>query len=214
MQGIIQNFDKMQNKLQELTDKLYNEGLSKGKQEAEQLLADAQAKAAKILEDAQAEAEQIVGKARKDAEDLKSKVSADVKMASSQSISALKQQIEKSLMAKVVGGEVKDALKDANFVKPLIETVIKSFNAADIAPAGLDVILPESMKESLGKSLQAGLAKELKSGVEVSFAKNIAGGFKIAPKDGGYFISFADGDFEKVFSDYLRPAAKKILFSE
>jgi len=204
----------MQNKLQELTDKLYNEGLSKGKQEAEQLLSEAEAKAGKIVEEAKAQAEQIISKAQKDAEDLKSKVSADVKMASTQSISALKQQIEKSLMAKVIGGEVKGALQDANFVKPLIETVIKSFDAANISPAGLDVILPESMKESLGKALQAGLAKELKSSVTIDYAKNISGGFKIAPKDGGYFISFADGDFEKMFSEYLRPAAKKILFSE
>ena len=195
----------MQNKLQELTDKLYNEGLSKGKQQAEQLLAEAEAKAGKIVQDAQTQADQILSKARKDA---------DVKMASTQSISALKQQIEKTLMAKVVGSEVKGALQDANFVKPLIETVIKSFNAADIAPAGLDVILPESMKQTLGKALESGLAKELKSSVNIDYAKNIAGGFKIAPKDGGYFISFADGDFEKMFSEYLRPAAKKILFSE
>ena len=204
----------MQNKLQELTDKLYNEGLSKGKQQAEQLLAEAEAKAGKIVQDAQTQADQILSKARKDAVDLKTKVAADVKMASTQSISALKQQIEKTLMAKVVGSEVKDALQDANFVKPLIETVIKSFNAADIAPAGLDVILPESMKQTLGKALESGLAKELKSSVNIDYAKNIAGGFKIAPKDGGYFISFADGDFEKMFSEYLRPAAKKILFSE
>ncbi len=204
----------MQNKLQELTDKLYNEGLSKGKQQAEQLLAEAEAKAGKIVQDAQTQADQILSKARKDADDLKTKVAADVKMASTQSIAALKQQIEKTLMAKVVGSEVKDALQDANFVKPLIETVIKSFNAADIAPAGLDVILPESMKQTLGKALESGLAKELKSSVNIDYAKNIAGGFKIAPKDGGYFISFADGDFEKMFSEYLRPAAKKILFSE
>ncbi|MCR5826985.1 MAG: hypothetical protein K6G53_01050 [Bacteroidales bacterium] len=197
-----------------MTDKLYNEGLSKGKQQAEQLLAEAEAKAGKIVQDAQTQADQILSKARKDADDLKTKVAADVKMASTQSIAALKQQIEKTLMAKVVGSEVKDALQDANFVKPLIETVIKSFNAADIAPAGLDVILPESMKQTLGKALESGLAKELKSSVNIDYAKNIAGGFKIAPKDGGYFISFADGDFEKMFSEYLRPAAKKILFSE
>ncbi len=188
--------------------------MSKGKQQAEQLLAEAEAKAGKIVQDAQTQADQILSKARKDADDLKTKVAADVKMASTQSISALKQQIEKTLMAKVVGSEVKDALQDANFVKPLIETVIKSFNAADIAPAGLDVILPESMKQTLGKALESGLAKELKSSVNIDYAKNIAGGFKIAPKDGGYFISFADGDFEKMFSEYLRPAAKKILFSE
>ena len=45
----------MDNKLQELTDKLYNEGLSKGKQEAEAL----KAAAAK-------ESEQIISEARKE----------------------------------------------------------------------------------------------------------------------------------------------------
>ena len=39
----------MQNKLQELTDKLYNEGLSKGKQEAELLRANAKKEAEKII---------------------------------------------------------------------------------------------------------------------------------------------------------------------
>ena len=204
----------MQNKLQELTDKLYKEGLSKGKQEADSLLAQANSEAARIVKDAQEQADAIVAKAQKEAEDLKSKVTADVKMASSQSISALKQQIETTLMAKVVGGEVKSALADTNFIKPLIETVIKSFNAADLAPAGLDVILPESMKDDLGKALQASLAKEMKNPVTIGYARNMAGGFRIAPKDGGYFISFTDGDFEKMFSEYLRPAAKKILFSE
>ena len=42
----------MQNKLQELTDKLYNEGLSKGKQEGEALLQEATAKADSILAEA------------------------------------------------------------------------------------------------------------------------------------------------------------------
>ena len=35
----------MQNKLQELTDKLYAEGLSKGKQEGEEIVAKANARA-------------------------------------------------------------------------------------------------------------------------------------------------------------------------
>ena len=46
----------MSNKLQELTEKLYNEGLSKGKEEGEQLLARARS-----------EAEGIVAAARKQA---------------------------------------------------------------------------------------------------------------------------------------------------
>ena len=39
----------MQDKLQELTDRLYEEGLSKGRQEAEELLAKARAEAKEIV---------------------------------------------------------------------------------------------------------------------------------------------------------------------
>ena len=39
----------MENKLQELTDKLYNEGLSKGKKEGEEILANARKEAADIV---------------------------------------------------------------------------------------------------------------------------------------------------------------------
>ena len=42
------------NKLQELTQKLYNEGLEKGRSEAERLIAEAKAEAAKILAEAKA----------------------------------------------------------------------------------------------------------------------------------------------------------------
>ena len=40
------------NKLQELTQKLYNEGLEKGRSEADRLVAEAKAEAAKILAEA------------------------------------------------------------------------------------------------------------------------------------------------------------------
>ena len=39
-------------KLQELTEKLYAEGLSKGRQEAEAMVAEAEAKAAKLVAEA------------------------------------------------------------------------------------------------------------------------------------------------------------------
>mgnify|MGYP006394500021 CR=1 FL=1 len=53
----------MQNKLQELTDKLYNEGLSKGKQEAQEMVAKAKAEAEKILSAAQENASKIIADA-------------------------------------------------------------------------------------------------------------------------------------------------------
>ena len=80
----------MQNKLQELTDKLYNEGLSKGKQEAEQLVSDAKNQASEIIAKANQEAQAIIEKAKADALELKVKTENDVKMATNQVFASVK----------------------------------------------------------------------------------------------------------------------------
>ena len=63
----------MSNKLQELTDKLYNEGLSKGKEEGELLLAQARVEADKIRATGRREAALMVAEAEKSAAALKEK---------------------------------------------------------------------------------------------------------------------------------------------
>ena len=52
------------NKLQELTQKLYNEGLERGRAEAERLVAEAKESAAKIIAEAKAEAEAAAKEAK------------------------------------------------------------------------------------------------------------------------------------------------------
>ena len=200
----------MQNKLQELTDKLYKDGLSKGKQEGEEILAKAKVQAEEIVAKAKAEAAAIVAAANKEAEDLKTKVQGDLKMAASQSVAATKKDIETLVVAKMTEGDVKAALTSAEFVKEVVLAVAKGFNAEE--PVDLEVVLTESLKKELEPFVAKELATVLKGGVEASFTKKIAGGFTIGPKDGGYFISFTEETFNALISEYLRPATKKILF--
>ncbi|MBO5276132.1 MAG: hypothetical protein J6A86_03290, partial [Alistipes sp.] len=60
----------MGNKLQELTDKLYQEGLEKGRVEADNLVAEAKSKAQKIVAEAEARAAEIVAAAEDKAADV------------------------------------------------------------------------------------------------------------------------------------------------
>ena len=57
----------MENKIQELTDKLYREGVEKGNAEAEKIIAAAKEQAQQILKEAQEQAEEIQVKAEKKA---------------------------------------------------------------------------------------------------------------------------------------------------
>lgn len=204
----------MSNKLQELTDKLYQEGLSKGKQEGEQLVGKAREEAARIVADAEKEANEIITSARKEAEQLKVKIQSDLKMASVQTVSQIRQQVETALVTKAVEVPVKEAFADAAYVKSLISTVVGAFNAAESGSAELDVILPESLRTELGEKAALQMVAELGKGLDVTFSKNLRTGFKVGPKDGGYLISFTGEDFADMFSQYLRPAARKLLFSE
>ena len=202
----------MENKLQELTDKLYNEGLSKGKEEGEAILAKANEKAAEIIEEAKKQAEFILRKAHKDAEDYKTKVEGDVKMAAVQSIQATRKDIENLMVGKMTDKQVSSALSSADFVKEVIKAVAGKFNADEAVD--LNIVLPESLRKELEPFVSGELANTLKGGVTAEFSKKVAGGFTIGPKDGSYFISLTDETFKSLIGDYLRPATRKILFGE
>ena len=200
----------MQNKLQELTDKLYNEGLSKGKQEGEEILAKAKAQAEEIVAKAQAEAAQILAAAQKQAEEVKTKTASDVKMAASQSIAATRKDIETLIVGKMTDEAVKKALSTPDFIKEIIKAVAEKFTTD--GPVELALILPESLKKDLEPFVTKELATILNAGVAASFSKKVSGGFKIGPKEGSYFISFTEETFNQLISEYLRPTTKKLLF--
>lgn len=199
-------------KLQELTDRLYQEGLSKGRQEGEALLAEAKKQAAGIVDDARKEAEAIVARARKEAADYKTKVESDLKMASAQAVQATRRDLEDMVVCKISDMQVEKALAAPEFIKGIITEVARKFNAEEAAD--LDLILPESLKAQLEPFVRNELAGLLKGDVAASFSKKIAGGFSIGPRDGGYFISLTDETFKELIGAYLRPVTKKLLFGE
>lgn len=202
----------MQNKLQELTDKLYNEGLQKGKQEAEQMVANAKNEAAKIIAQAKEQAQEILSKAQADAAELKSKSENDVKMASQQAFTAVKKEIENAIIAKVLAEPVKAATTDTDFLKEIIKAIVAAFNPANTDPVALELILPAEKQQAMESFIKESLGKICAAGIDIKFSRSVQGGFRISPKDGGYMLSFTDKDFENIIAEYLRPKTKALLF--
>ena len=206
------NYHIMDNKLQEWTDRLYKEGLSKGKEEGEAILAEASRKAEEIIAAAKKEADAVLRDARKEAEDFRTKVEGDVKMAATQSIQAVRNDIENLMVGKLTDSAVNASLADVEFIKEAIKAVAMNFNAQEAVD--LEAVLPEALKGELEPFIKGELAGALKGGISASFSKKVSGGFNIGPKDGSYFISFTDETFRSLIGEYLRPATRKILFGE
>ncbi len=200
----------MSNKLQELTEKLYNEGFSKGKEEGEQFLARAREEADRIVAEARDKAAAIVAEAEKQSSDLKDKTASDLKMASAQCIQATKKDIENLMVSSISAAPVKEQLSDPDFLKKIIEAVATRFSAEE--SGDLALLLPESLKKELEPWVEGELRKKLGSGVKADFSKKVAGGFSVGPKDGSWFVSMTDESFSSLIAEYLRPVTRKLLF--
>ena len=200
----------MSNKLQELTERLYNEGLSKGKEEGELLLARAHDEADKILAEARQQAADIVAAAEKQAEDLRDKTASDLKMASAQCLQATKKDIENLLVGAVSDAPVEKSLSDPDFLKKIITSVAERFNASEATDLAL--VLPASLQKELEPWLKGELSNALGRELKADFSKKVAGGFSIGPKDGSWFVSLTDETFRELIAEYLRPVTRKLLF--
>ena len=202
----------MENKLQALTDKLYQDGLSKGKEEGERLLQEAKAQASRIVESAQEQAKEIVEKARKEAEDLKNNTLTEIKITSRQMISTLKEEVENHLMQRSLSPALHSAMEQVEFVQLVIVKAMECFKPAEHNGLSLELLLPEDYRNRFDKFLEGQLGADLKAGLEVKFDGELKGGFKIVNKTEGYQLSFTEEDFMALFEEYARPRIKQLLF--
>lgn len=198
-------------KLKELTDRLYNEGLSKGREEGDKILSDAKAEAAKIISDAKAKADKTIEEAERKAADIVSKADSDVKMASSQALQTVKTAIQEVILTKSVDAAVASVMGNEEFAKQIILAAAGKFSAEN--SCDLEVVLPAGASKNIADYVKNEVSKAVGKGIEVKTGK-IKGGFNLAPKNGGYYISFSDSTFDELIKEYLRPATRKALFGE
>lgn len=197
-------------KLQQLTDKLYQEGLEKGRAEAESLVAEAEARAAKIVSEAEARAAKIAADAERKAEDVEKNAMTEIALAGKQAVAKIKSEIETLIVAKVTAEGIKSANLDPAFIKDMLLAVAANWNNG--AKADLKALLPEAKKAELGAAFDSAAKALLAEGIEVGFSNDVKSGFKVGENNGGYYISFSDESFEALLGGYLREKAAELLF--
>ena len=200
----------MENKLQQLTEKLYHEGLSKGKSEAEHLVQNAHHQSVTIIEEAKKQAAEIVEKAEKSAIEIKRNADAEIDLASRQTIARTKQTVENLIVAKTIEAPVTKAFDDVAFVKELIKIVIENMQKT----GNLAVILPANKEAEFLNTIQNNMQNAFGQGVDVKFERSIKSGFRISTGNGGYQLTFTDADFTELFRTHIRSKLVELLFGK
>jgi V/A-type H+-transporting ATPase subunit E len=204
----------MENKLQELTQKLYTTGVEKAKNEAEIIIAEAQKKADKIIADANEQATSIIGNAKTESAEFKSKIESELKLSSKQVITSVKNQITNLITQDLLSKDIEKSLGDNDFIKTIIELMVKKWQPDDTESTNLQVILPQQEKDNFNKYIKEKISHLMKKGLDVNFEDSFKSGFKIAPKDNSYIINFTDEDFDNFFKSYLRAKTANLLYGE
>ncbi len=196
----------MENKIQQLTDKLLKEGVNKGNAEAEKIIASANEQAAAILAKAKEEAEAIVAAAKKDSENLDKNTKAEIQMYAQQALNALKSEVANVVSDKVVKDTVSAAVADKDFVNNFILKLAESWGASE------DIVISTADAASL-KAVFAAKAKALlDKGVKIEQVNGQKALFTIQPADGSYKVNFGEEEFVNYFKAFLRPQLVDMLF--
>ena len=201
----------MNEKLNIITEKLYNDGVVKAKEDAEKILQEAKLQAKEIVDKANSQATEIVNTANKKSEDLKKKVEAELRLAGDQAIASIKQRIVSMLADDISKKITTKSFDDVKFVENLILTIAEKWKS-DEGLYNLNLILSAEMKKDTESFFSAKGKEFLDKGVDVRFDEIDAKGFIVSPHDGSYQINFTDEVFMNFFSDYLRGFTKKLLF--
>ena len=196
----------MDTKIQELTDKIYKEGVEKGNEEAARIIADAESRQKVLLAEAEAKAQEIVAAAEKKAAELKKNTEAELRLFAAQSVEALKSEVANLITGKVVSDNVKAVLTDAAFMQKVILALVKGWQEA----GGL--IIQTADAEALRSYFLSNAKSYLDKGLKIEQVNGKKTSFAILPADGSYKVSFGEEEFVEFFKEFLRPQLVEALF--
>ncbi len=202
----------MDSKLQQLTDKLFAEGLEKGRSESDRLIANAKSEAEKIVADAKAEAEKILKDASRAAEDVEKNSMTEISLAGKQAVAKIKSELAGVIVTEATAQPVKAAAMDAAFLTEMLLSVAKNWDGGASSKVSLEALLPEAKRAELDQAMSKSADALLAAGITVGYSAQVKSGFKVAAKDGGYYISFSDEDFDALLRSYLREKVADLLF--
>jgi V/A-type H+-transporting ATPase subunit E len=196
----------MDTKIQELTDKIYREGVERGNEEAGRIVSEANEQKLTIVNEAEAEAKRIVAAAGKQAAELEKNTKAELRLYAAQAVEALKSEVANLITGKVASSNVQAVALDKEYIRKVILTIAVEWAKNE----GLTIRASDA--EALVKYFESNAKELLDKGVKIEKINGKETSFTIVPSDGSYKVTFGEEEFISFFKDFLRPQLVELLF--
>lgn len=196
----------MDSQIQALTEKVYQEGVLKGEQEAAKILADANAQAEQVERDARARAEQIIAEAQRSASELKSNTERELKLNASKLIEATKASIVDVLAGRIAGDSVQALTVNPELLQRVVLEIAKGFDLKH------GVEITSNQAEELKAYFAQNAKALLEEGLTIKQVAGKATQYTIRPQNGSFKVEIGEQEFVELFKSILRPQLAQELF--
>ena len=201
--------------VQRLIDRLHDEGVTRGKEEADSLLAEARREAMEILDQAKQKSEAILSAARQEAEKTRQAGEEAVRLAGRDAILELNEALREDFFRKL-HHLVESQLKDGDFLRQMILEITRSaVSQDDKKELNLEMLGDTSDDQYPGGSFESfarGLAAEaVRDGLTYSIADSESPGVRVQFVGDDLEVDLSSETLTALLVRHLSPKFREIL---
>jgi len=203
----------LKGELAELVGALREEGVDKGKKEAERIVSDSRSEAAKIVGEARREADRIIEEAKGKASATMTNLDQQMSLALRDTLLKARDELTELVALRPLRKATDKALSDPEFLKKLIfeiiSTYVKSRTAKGIKEE-LHIVIPEEMKGQFVKEWVAMMRSELETHATLHAERGFKG-FKLFTEAGGGELVVDTDSMLEVMRPFVSERFRRIL---
>lgn len=188
--------------LQELIDKIKQDGVATAESEAAKIIATAEKKAESIISSANEKAEEIKKTAKVEAEKMEKAGEEAIIQAGRNMLLSFRDSLVGELNVLI---QAETAKAESKYVlSKLIPETVKAW-AKNTDASELSVLLSEKDLKELESTFTSELKAEISKGLEIKPDKTLQAGFRIGVNNGAAFYDYSAESLAEMFSTYLNP---------
>ncbi|MBM4156328.1 MAG: ATPase [Lentisphaerae bacterium] len=199
----------MAEELKHLIERIQKEAVDKSEKDAAQIVAQAKEKAAAAVKDAEAKAKAILEKAEKDSQVFVERSQRTLEQAARDLLITVGQGIE-NILEDIVGEAVKGAM-DAEMLKQMMLKIAQVYATQGGAESRIEFLIDEKDQAQIVQFFADQYRQHLVQGLTIRAESGIAGGFRVALKDGHIFHEFTKPAIAEALCNFLRPHLAEIV---
>ena len=199
----------MSQQVQELIDKIKEEGLQAADQKAREIEEQAKRNAQGILNEANKRAQELLLDAEEEIRKKQEASRTALQQASRDTLLSLKKEVQK-ILQRIVATQIADALTPQKLSDIIAQVIHKAIDGKS-ADAGVEGVLsPEDLKE-LRDGFLAKLQNQLKHPVHFQASEDIGKGFTVSFDQGKSSFDFSEAALAEYLSVYLNEELAALL---